>query len=216
VASISVMLVTADSAFHERVRGLLYGRQEVRLFAEHVDGYRPLAPVRRERPHVVLVDGFSLGEIGIRIVRRIAALGLPTRTLLVHASWTDIAVAHLLRCGGAGCLLRQANASELIRAIDAVHRGELWASRKALADTLQLLRLPSAPDVLDERNPALSMREREIAEWMRRGMTNKEIGRALGISDMTVKTHAHNIFHKLEVSGRRLLGARAPTPALQP
>jgi hypothetical protein len=40
---------------------------------------------------------------------------------------------------------------------------------------------------------------------MRRGMTNKEIGRRLGISDMTVKTHAHNIFHKLEISGRRHL-----------
>jgi hypothetical protein len=37
---------------------------------------------------------------------------------------------------------------------------------------------------------------------MRRGMSNKEIGRRLGISDMTVKTHAHNIFHKLEISGR--------------
>jgi hypothetical protein len=37
---------------------------------------------------------------------------------------------------------------------------------------------------------------------MRCGMTNKEIGRRLGISDMTVKTHAHNIFHKLDISGR--------------
>lgn len=44
----------------------------------------------------------------------------------------------------------------------------------------------------------------------RKGMTNKEIARVLGISDMTVKTHAHNIFHKLEVSGRRLL----PSPRI--
>ena len=65
----------------------------------------------------------------------------------------------------------------------------------------------------EESEPALSRREREIVGWMRKGMTNKEIARVLGISDMTVKTHAHNIFHKLEVSGRRLLGAR---PLLQP
>jgi len=59
----------------------------------------------------------------------------------------------------------------------------------------------------DESESALSKREREIVEWMRKGMTNKQIARVLGISDMTVKTHAHNIFHKLEVCGRRVLGA---------
>jgi DNA-binding NarL/FixJ family response regulator len=210
VASITVMLVTLDDAFFERVRGWLHGRHEVQLLAR-VDAYRPLVAVRRERPQVLLVDGFSLGEGGISIVRRIAALGLPTKTLLVHLTWTESAVAHVLQCGGAGCLPRHTNPSEIIRAMRAVQRGELWASRKALADTLHLLRLPSARNVEDSHE-TLSKREREIVEWMRKGMTNKEIGRVLGISDMTVKTHAHNIFHKLEVSGRRLLGA---LPALQ-
>jgi DNA-binding CsgD family transcriptional regulator len=52
----------------------------------------------------------------------------------------------------------------------------------------------------------LSAREQQIVVWMRRGMTNKEIARELGISDTTVKTHAHNIFHKMNISGRvRLL-----------
>ena len=60
----------------------------------------------------------------------------------------------------------------------------------------------------------LTAREREIVQWMRTGMSNKEIARELGISDMTVKTHAHNIFNKLEVSGRlRLFGVR---PASDP
>jgi DNA-binding NarL/FixJ family response regulator len=94
----------------------------------------------------------------------------------------------------------------LIRAIQVVHQGELWASRRALADVLRQLRVPMGALGAEESEPALSKREREIVEWMRKGMTNKEIARALGISDMTVKTHAHNIFHKLEVSGRRLLG----------
>lgn len=206
---ISVMLLTPDGAYFDRVRDLLYGRQEVRLFSERVDEYRPLVAVRRERPDVLIVDNYRLGELGIRIVRRIAALQLPTKTLLVHTSWSDIGIAHVLQSGGAGCLARQSSASELLRAIAAVQRGELWASRKVLADTLHLLRVPGVPDADHQPLAALSKREREIAEWMRKGMTNKEIGRALGISDMTVKTHAHNIFHKLEVSGRRVLGSVA-------
>jgi len=115
----------------------------------------------------------------------------------------------VLRCGGAGCLARTCTAPDLIRAVLAVHRGELWASRKVLADVLQLMRITVPAGPSDEPHAGLSRREREIVGWMRQGMTNKQIGRVLGISDMTVKTHAHNIFHKLEVSGRRVLGAVA-------
>lgn len=207
---ISVMLVTPDDAYFERVRGLLYGRREARLFRERADEYRPLVAVRRERPDVLIIDSFLLGELAIRTVRRIAALQVPTRTLCVHTTWTDVGIAHVLQCGGAGCIARQSDAPEMLRAIAAVKRGELWASRKVLADTLHLLRCPGVPDAKDQPLSGLSKRELEIVEWMRKGMTNKEIARVLGISDMTVKTHAHNIFHKLEVSGRRLL---APRPA---
>ena len=52
---------------------------------------------------------------------------------------------------------------------------------------------------------SLSDREYEIVFWMQQGMTNKEIGRRLDISDMTVKTHVHNIFRKLKISGRMRL-----------
>jgi DNA-binding NarL/FixJ family response regulator len=208
------MLVTPDSAYFERVRGLLYGRSEARLLPERVDEYRPLVAVRRERPDVLIVDSFCLGELALRTVRRIAALQLQTRALLVHTTWTDAGIAHVLQCGGAGCLARQSSAAELLRAIGAVRRGELWASRKVLADTLHLLRIPAVPDPHEQPLPRLSKRELEIVEWMRKGMTNKEIARVLGISDMTVKTHAHNIFHKLEVSGRRLLAPHRTAAAL--
>ena len=176
--NISVMLVTSDYTYFQRVRGLLHGRNEARFFPERVDEYRPLVAVRRERPDVLIVDSFCLGELALRTVRRIAALQLPTRTLLVHTSWTEAGIAHVLQCGGAGCLARQASAAELLRAICAVRRGELWASRKVVADTLHLLRVPAVPDPDQQTLSGLSKRELEIVEWMRKGMTNKEIARA--------------------------------------
>lgn len=213
VASIRVMFVTPDTRFFARVQGLLYARPEVRLFPECIDAYRPLVAVRRERPDVVLIDAEQIGDVAVKLLRRISALNLSTRTLAFHTSLTELRIAHVLQCGGAGCLSRDSSASDIIRAAQAVVRGELWASRKVVADVLQLMRAPGMVEPSDEPQLALSKREREIATWMRRGMSNKEIGRVLGISDMTVKTHAHNIFHKLEISGRRLLGV--PLPAHQ-
>jgi DNA-binding NarL/FixJ family response regulator len=54
----------------------------------------------------------------------------------------------------------------------------LWASRKVVADTLHLLRVPAVPDPDQQTLSGLSKRELEIVEWMRKGMTNKEIARA--------------------------------------
>jgi LuxR family maltose regulon positive regulatory protein len=84
----------------------------------------------------------------------------------------------------------------------------MWAARKVIAEAFEkLLALQIAPSAdVDGTQPQLSARELQIVAWMRRGMTNKEIARELGISDTTVKTHAHNIFHKMNISGRvRLL-----------
>lgn len=213
MALATVMLVTPDSAFFARVYRLLHDRPEVRLFPERVDTYRPIVSVRRERPDILLMDAEQIGTATCTLVRRVSALNLPTRALVLHTNVPDLRIAHIIQCGGAGCLPRDSNACEMIRAVLAVHRGELWASRKVVADVLQLMRMPDPVETVDESEPALSKREREIVGWMRKGMTNKEIARVLGISDMTVKTHAHNIFHKLEVSGRRLLSA---VPLLQP
>jgi len=213
VAAARVMLVTPDAVFFARLHGLLYARAEVRLFPERIDAYRPLVAVRRERPDVLLIDAEQIAELAVNFVRRVVALNLPTRTLVFHTSMTELRIVRLLQCGGAGCLPRQSQAVDVIRAVQAVHRGELWASRKVLADVLELMRTPSGVESVNESQLGLSKREREIVGWMRKGMTNKEIARVLGISDMTVKTHAHNIFEKLEVSGRRLLGA---VPLLQP
>jgi len=93
---------------------------------------------------------------------------------------------------------------QCLHAIRAVHAGEFWVGRKVLGDILAGLLTPEhqAQESPDEVRDRLSDRECEIVFWMQQGMTNKEIGRRLAISDMTVKTHVHNIFHKLKVSGR--------------
>ena len=201
MSRIAASLVTRSPACRERVHLQLCGRPEIALRATIEDSLA-LAATRIHHPDVYLLDATSCAGGALRFVRRVAALGPRTRTLVLDAICSEARVMRVLEAGGAGCVPSTCTAFELTRAIQAVYAGELWATRRVLASTLRRSLVPTDPAGFDDAEDHLSRREREIVGWMRCGLTNKEIGRKLGISDMTVKTHAQNIFQKLDISGR--------------
>jgi NarL family two-component system response regulator LiaR len=195
---------------------LLLAERDIVLLSEGAHDSQTLVLVERHRPDVLLVETLRFDR-ALSLVRSISTLSGGTKTLLICSRPDDAMVARFLGFGGSGCV-DLVNERELTHAIRAVHGGELWAPRRiissALRDALKPIERASRRDALQKQ---LSKRECEIVEWMRCGMTNKEIARKLGISDMTVKTHLHNIFSKLEVSGRvRLLGLAHVERALAP
>jgi DNA-binding NarL/FixJ family response regulator len=174
------------------------------------DAYTESDTVRFARewhPDVLLLDALLFNASGIATLTRVNASSPNTKILVFAAALTEQFVLRALRHGASGCLRLGTSAQDVLSAIMAVQAGELWATRKIVSQAYQQLLLVQEPVIESgkQRGAQLSARQLEIVAWMRRGMTNKEIGRRLGISDMTVKTHAHNIFHKLEISGRRHL-----------
>ncbi len=165
--------------------------------------------IRLLRPDVVLVDFAAIGN-HIGTLMQCESASQQPRFLMVSMRCTEQNVLDALKAGGCGCIGLD-HASELARAVRAVHRGECWATRKTLAQALIETRKPrKTASIKRPWSALLSPRECEIVEWLRRGMSNKEIARALNISDATVKTHLHNIFQKLDIRGRgRLLGTLA-------
>jgi DNA-binding NarL/FixJ family response regulator len=183
------------------MRAQLFRRPEV-LLQGPFDESRISDAIHLRTCDVLLIDAPSCGSRAVAILRRVAALSPGLKVLMFYPTCTDARVDYILHCGGAGCVPTDACAFELIRAIQAVDAGELWASRKLMARAIRTLHGPSDIRSLGGLQNQLSARERQVVEWMRTGMSNKEIARELGISDMTVKTHAQNIFHKLEINGR--------------
>lgn len=118
-------------------------------------------------------------------------------------------VVHAIEAGATGCLAGDADPGEALRAIRAVRAGELWLSRKLFARVLAHVQARAAPPHGDEPDLRLTERQRQIAACVAQGMSNKQIGRRLGISPTTVKTHLHNIFERVGVGGRTLLALRA-------
>lgn len=123
-------------------------------------------------------------------------------------------VVDLIEAGARGCLPVHAGPEETMGAIQAVRRGELWVSRRALSDLFSASQRATATPVAMAPCTGLTTRQQQIALCVAQGFSNKQIARQLGISPMTVKTHLHNIFERVGIGGRTLLAMRAHPEAL--
>jgi DNA-binding NarL/FixJ family response regulator len=208
MARIVTLIAAPRESALQQLRPQLHGQADVKLLTETPTDVDPIRLVRAWRPEVMLLDAGIEGIGAITTLDRAQAINPATRTLVFCATLTESFVVRALKHGARGCLRTGTSTPQVLSAIRAVHAGELWAARKTLADAFQkLLAVHLEPaHEHDGKQAELSARELQIVAWMRRGMTNKDIARELGISDTTVKTHAHNIFHKMKISGRvRLL-----------
>jgi DNA-binding NarL/FixJ family response regulator len=120
------------------------------------------------------------------------------------------AAEEVIRLGASGYLVKSASSDELVRAIRAVYRGEIWAEHATLSRLVEYLRhapsgaaLPAGRATLNGPPRAiLSGREREILQSVGEGYNNSEIAGRLFISENTVKAHLSRIFQKLMVQDR--------------
>lgn len=156
--------------------------------------------VRDLRPDLVLMD-IRLGEgiDGLEATRRIVALGLETRVLMLTLHELPAYVREALAAGAAGYVLKDAAIDELKSAIAQVMAGNSAVSLELVNAAMRAAPLPGREADLSRM---LTGREREVVELIAEGLTNKEIGRRLDISPATVKVHVERIIGKLGVADR--------------
>ena len=161
------------------------------------------APRRRWRrsralhPDVVLLDLELAGVDGVAAIPRIAAASPETRVLVFTAYDTDERVFGALEAGARGYLLKGAPTEEIARAIRAVHAGGSHLEPRVAARDWSRRRAPRRRGA-----GGLSEREHEVLRLSPTGLANKEIGRALAISERTVRFHVTSIFNKLGATSR--------------
>lgn len=151
-------------------------------------------------PDIVLMD-VRLGEgiDGLEATRRIAALGLPTRVIMLTLHEMPAYVREALAAGAAGYVLKDTAIEDLRAAIAQVRAG-----RSALPLDLVGAAMRAATVAPKALNPAdiLTPREQGVLNLVAEGLTNKGIARRLGISPATVKVHVERIIGKLGVADR--------------
>ena len=204
---ISLVAAVSDATFLRELRFQIALQDEINLLGTPVDTAQMLRALDNLRPDVLvldtaLTDGDAFPDEAI--FAAIRNTSPTTRKLLVGDYSRGGGAGAALRRGARGCIGYRAAPTECVRAIRAVSHGEVWIGRKELADVLDALLRRSPAQASDRiaHDACLSQRETEIVEAVKLGLTNKEIGRKLRISDTTVKTHLEHIFHKLHVSRR--------------
>jgi DNA-binding NarL/FixJ family response regulator len=153
-------------------------------------------------PDVVLMDiNLGSGENGIDCVRELKPKMRSTNFMMCTVYEEDDKIFEALSAGASGYILKKTTPSKLLDAIRELHEGgSPMSSQIARKVVAAFQNRPSSSPDSNLQN--LSVREREILEWLSKGLTYKEIAAELFISQETVRKHVYHIYEKLHVSNR--------------
>jgi DNA-binding NarL/FixJ family response regulator len=150
------------------------------------------------RPDVMLVDIDLPGMNGVQLVREAAPRLPDTKIVMLTASGKTDDVVAAIRSGASGYLTKDMSAEALVRSVMGIRIGDLPMPRRLAAELVTRLVRPSGRG----ENHDLSDREVEVLRLVADGLTDREVGEALGISPRTVGRHVGSILDKLGVRNR--------------
>ena len=191
---IRVLVVDDHPVVRDGLRGVLDAEPDMQVVGEAAHGAEALARIPDAAPDVVLMDLRMPVMGGVEAIAALRAAAPGVRVLVLTTFDTDRDVLPAIEAGATGYLLKDTPRDELLRAVRAAHRGEAVLSPAVAGRLMGQVRRP-APD-------ALSAREIEVLRLVAEGSTNREVARALFISEATVKTHLLHVYAKLEVRDR--------------
>ncbi len=193
---IRILIADDHPVVRQGLRAFLDLQEEMDVVGEAGDGEAALRLIAELDPDVVLLDLEMPGMGGLDVLRELAGAGPPVIVLTSFRGEDQVLPA--VEAGAAGYLLKDVHPFELRDAIRRVHDGEAALDPSVAGHVMRGYRRSRRPGPLD----LLTERETEVLGLIARGRANKQIGRELGISEKTVKTHVSNVLAKLGVEDR--------------
>lgn len=188
---IRVLIADDHSVVRMGLASLLGTAKNVEIVGEAVDGADAVRKTARLNPDVVIMDLVMPRKDGVTATEEILAANPAVKILILTTFGTSDDIAHALRAGAAGAIMKSATNRELLAAVQSVAAG-----RRVVSDEVEGI-LANDPPV-----PDLSQRQHEILESIARGLTNKDIAAHLDISLESVKSHIKIILEKLGAASR--------------
>jgi DNA-binding NarL/FixJ family response regulator len=190
------VLLAEDHKIVRQATRMYFESMGVEIVGEATTGVEAVRLARDLEPDVVVMDIHMPELTGVEATRRIR-LDNPDTRVLVLTAYDDPAYVHaLLDAGADGFILKTAELAQLYRALQDVAIGQSAFDADVLAKAAQLEQ--TAPKLVE----GLTDRELEMLGFAAQGLTNKEIGKRLYISDRTVQGHLQNVYQKLGVNTR--------------
>ena len=200
---IKLLVAYRHTLLRQALRTVLATQNDIEVVTEASDGKEAIELAEKTQPDVVLMDTQLPVVSGIEATQLIKKRSSRSRVLLLTLGADDELILSMLRAGASGCLLKDADVSELLLAIRTAHRGGSYLSPQIAERMVQnYVRYASNPTEHQPPKELLSVREREILQLVAEGHGNQSIARKLTLSVKTVEAHKSHISQKLGVRGR--------------
>lgn len=199
---LEILLVDDHRMFRAGIKALIEAEGRMRVVGEAGSGDEAVERVRELKPDVVVMDLSMPGSNGLDATRRIAALGLDTKVLVLTVHAEEEYLVPVVEAGASGYLTKTSADTDLLEALRVVARGQVFMPPKATTLLLQRYKERDDRDSDSGTIQALSAREREVLALTAEGFSSREIGEKLFISPKTVDTYRSRIMEKLGLSHR--------------
>lgn len=197
-----IIVVEDDARLRTYAIGALAGADDIELVGDAANLAAGL-PLVSLKPDLALLDlGLPDGS-GVTMIEAIRE-HVPGCRVLVFTVFEDRAsVLGTLKAGADGYILKDTSAEALLAHVRATLAGETPISARAASHLLSLVRdEPATPEAAEPDAPHLSPRERELLEYLARGVSRKEAARLMNLSPYTVAEYVQGIYRKLQVKSR--------------
>lgn len=190
-AKIKILIADDHTIVRAGLAALLGTEKDLEVIGQAKNGVEAIREAIRLQPDIIIMDLMMPKKDGVEATAEIAAKIPDAKVIMLTTFGTSDGIAHALRNGAKGALLKNADNDQLVTAIHKVANGEEFIS----TDIRQQL-------AIDPPIPELTPRQQEILASMVRGLTDKDIARQLGIRQDGVNDHVSSILQKLGAANR--------------
>lgn len=198
---IRVLLIDDSPIIRLGLRSALEDYADIRIEGEAGSATDGIAAVAKHKPDVVLLDLHLPDKSGLQACRELLALRPRTKVLILTSNSNERNVQEAMAAGAQGYLLKDNDGPALAKALRAVAAGHPVLDPSMASQVLNLVRHRGELTPAEQLSQ-LSPQEHRVVAYLTEGLTNKEIGERLGLTEKTVKNYLATIFTKLNITRR--------------
>ncbi len=196
---IKIVIADDHTIVRQGLRKLLEEEDYIQIIGEAVNGREAVQKAEKLKPDVIIMDIAMPILNGIEASRQIKYHNLKTKIVILSMHSHSRYIRELLSVGVSGYVLKDAASSDIIKAIMAAIKGDIYLSpsisSQVIEDYVEMNKKTSQEELYD----ALTNREREVFQMMVEGYSTKKIAQTLYLSPSTIKSHRSNIMEKLNM-----------------
>ena len=194
-----VFIVEDHPVFREGLVRMLGSEKDLEVCGEAGDFEKGLKGVKQLKPDLILVDLELPGKSGLDLIKKVRALKLPVKMLVVSMYDEALYADRVLRAGGDGYIMKEESPDEIIHAIRDVLDGHIYVSEDVMAGNAKISSKPAVAKSEHRPLDNLTDMELNILELLGRGQNNNEIADKLGLKAKEIANHCAQVQKKLKI-----------------